>query len=163
MNVPLRQEHIATSTFFIEKSRLQSILQFSVPIIVGMVGFSLVGLIDVAMVGRLGDIALASIGVANVLFLLLFMLAAGVGTSVQTLTARRMGEGNIHLAGYDLNAGILVGSAVGLVLMALGYFILPTAISLMNQDPEVITQGVGYLAARLPQMFFVCIALSFRS
>ncbi|MCP4756553.1 MAG: MATE family efflux transporter [Proteobacteria bacterium] len=162
MNIPLRQNKIATSSFFIEKSRLKAILTLSLPILIGMFGFSLVGLIDIAMVGRLGDAAQASLGMTNTLFFLLLTVSIGLGSGVQTLVAMRMGEGNINLAGYDLNAGLLLGGALGLALMILAYLVLPFITSLISHDPEVAGLGVAYLRARLPQLFFLCLSLSFR-
>jgi len=82
------------------------------------------------MVGRLGDAALASIGVGNYLFLLIFTVAMGLGTGVQALVSRRVGEGNAHLAGHDLNAGLLIAGILGFALIVLGYLILPFLFSL---------------------------------
>ncbi len=163
MSIPYRQTETISVIEFPEKKRLKKILSLSLPIAVAMVGFALIGLIDIAMVGRLGDISLAAIGIANSLFFLLFVISMGLGIGVQTLTAMRVGEGNLHLAGYDLNAGLLLGSVLGLTLMILGYITLPFLISQMNQDPAVVDQGVAYLHTRLPQLLFFTLCFAFRS
>ncbi len=162
MNMTI-DSRLHTSSVFIEKKRLDAILKLALPIIVAMFGFSSIGLIDIAMVGQLGDVALASLGVANALFFLLFVILMGLGTGLQTLTAMRVGEGKIHLSGYDLNAGLLVGAVMGGLLMILGYLVLPFFMSLMNKDPEVVEQGIAYLNTRLPQLFFFSLCFSFRS
>jgi len=151
------------SVLFVNKSRLKTILTMSIPIMVASLGMNLFGPIDTAMVGRLGDVALAATGVGSALFFFLFTLAMGLGVGVQTLVARRVGEGKIHIAGHDLNAGIVIGGVLGLGLMILGYLILPVVYSLMNQDPSVVQQGVAYLRARLPQIVFMCVVMSFTS
>lgn len=87
----------------IEKSRLKTILSLSVPIVATMFGYNLIGLIDLAMVGRLGDAALAGMGIGNFIFILLLTLPLGIASGVQVLVARRIGEGNPHLTGHDLN------------------------------------------------------------
>ena len=94
----------------IEKSRLKTIVGLSLPIVGGMLAQNIMSLIDTAMIGRLGDAALASVGVGTFLFLLIMSLAMGVSAGVQALVARRIGEGNPDLTGHDLNAGILISS-----------------------------------------------------
>lgn len=163
MNIPFKKTESISKLGVPEKSRLKQILGLSVPIAVAMVGFASIGLIDIAMVGRLGDVALAAVGITNSLFFLLFVIAMGLGIGVQTLTAMRVGEGNLHLAGYDLNAGLVLGVVLGLILTILGYITLPFLISQMNQDPVVVEQGIAYLNTRLPQLLFFTLCFTFRS
>ncbi len=157
------KEFNPSTILFMEKSRLKTILRLSLPITASLFGSSLMGIVDIAMVGRLGNVAMASIGIGNALFMLLFTVAMGLGAGVQAMVARRIGEGNTHLAGYDLNAGVLIGGILGLSLMILGYLILPFVFPLMNQDPQVVQQGIAYLRARLPQVLFWSLNLGFRS
>lgn len=147
----------------IEKSRLKTILSLSVPIVATMFGYNLIGLIDIAMVGRLGDAALASMGIGNFIFILLLTLPLGIGSGVQALVARRIGEGNPHLTGHDLNIGLLIACSLSLVLMIICYSILPFLFPLVSQDPEVIEKGVLYLGARIPSLALIGAGICFRS
>ncbi|MCP4757787.1 MAG: hypothetical protein GY866_43565, partial [Proteobacteria bacterium] len=156
--IQVRNSNSVLST---EKSRLKAILAIALPVVAASLGDNLNGPIDTAMVGRLGDVALASTAVGNALFFLMLTIAMGLGAGVQALVARRVGEDNTRLAGYDLNAGILIGGLTGFALMILGYCIFPFFVSLMNQDPEVVARAVAYLRARLPSMVFFGLALSF--
>ncbi|MCG8336006.1 MAG: MATE family efflux transporter [Proteobacteria bacterium] len=146
-----------------EASRQKQILKLSLPITISILGFASVGLIDVGMVGRLGDVSLAAIGLANSLFFMLFVITMGLGTGVQTLAAMQVGEGNLHLSGKDLNGGLLLGMALGLILMVIGYIALPFCVSYMNQDPEVVGQGIAYLNTRMPQLLLFVLCFLFRS
>ena len=49
--------------------------------------------VDVAMVGRLGTEALAATGMGSMIFWGALSLAIGIRTAVQTVTARRLGQG----------------------------------------------------------------------
>lgn len=135
----------------------------SFPIVGGMLAQNLMSLIDTAMVGRLGNAALASVGVGNFLFLLIISAILGVSAGVQALVGRRIGEGNSHLTGYDLNAGILISSIVGLLLAIIGYLILPFLYSLVTQDQAVIERGLAYLRPRIPSMILIGANVSFRA
>ena len=154
---------MAQFTLSIEKSRLKKIIGLSLPIVGGMLAQNLMSLIDTAMVGRLGNAALASVGIGNFVFLLLISFLLGISAGVQALVARRIGEGNAHLTGYDLNAGILISSIVGLVLAIVGYMILPFLYSLVTQDPVVIEKGIAYLRPRIPTMILIGTNVSFRA
>ncbi len=163
METSYKQTGETRSTPFLEISRLKQILKLSLPIAVAIIGFASVGLIDIAMVGRLGDEALAAIGLANSLFFLLFVVTIGLGTGIQTMTAMRVGEGNLHLSGKDLNAGLILGIVLGLFLMIVGYIAFPFLVTYMNQDREVVEQAVAYLNARMPQLLFFALCFAFRS
>jgi len=149
--------------YVIEKARLKIILNLSAPMVAGMLAQQLIGLTDTAMVGQLGDAALAGLGISTVLFLLLVAFLHGLGAGVQTMVARRIGEGMPHLTGFVLNAGILISIIVGLVLILLGYLILPTIIPLISPDPEVIEKGISYLTTRIPSIIFIAIGVIFGS
>ncbi len=146
----------------IEKSRLKTIAGLSLPIVSGMLAQNIMSLIDTAMVGRLGNAALASVGIGNFLFLLIASFIMGVSAGVQALVARRIGEGNPDLTGQDLNAGVLIASLVGLGLAIIAYLILPTIYPLVNQDPAVTEKGLAYLRWRIPSMIFLGINIPFR-
>lgn len=139
----------------IEKSRLIQILNLSLPIVGGMMAQNLMGLIDTAMVGRLGDTALASLGVGHFLFLLPFSVLLGLSAGVQAMVARRIGEGHPHLTGLALNAGLLIATLLAILLCLLAYGTLPFLYTLITQDRETIRQGIPYLHTRIPTVLFI--------
>ncbi len=161
MNIPYKQIPNPTSAIFIEKSRLKKILELSLPIIGVILAGNIMSLIDTAMVGRLGDAALASIGIASTLFTMFGALFYGIDTGVQAMVARRIGEDNPQLTGMTLNAGILISVIAGTVCVCLGYLILPRVCSVMIPDSEVIEKGVSYLMMRMPSLLFLGANIAF--
>ncbi|MCG8607929.1 MATE family efflux transporter [bacterium] len=147
----------------IEKARLKTIVGLSLPIVGGMLAQNIMSLIDTAMVGRLGTAALASVGVGNFLFLLILSAVLGLSAGVQALVARRIGENEADLAGLDLNAGMLISSVIGLVLVAVSYLVLPYLYPLVNQDPLVAKKGLAYLRPRIPSMILIGSNVCFRA
>ena len=112
-------------------------------------------LIDTAMVGRLGNAALASVGVGNFMFILVISVLFGINAGVQALVARRIGEDKPQLAGLDLNAGLVVSMGAGLVLTFVAYFALPPLFHAVSDDPQVIQKGIAYLTPRIPSTVLV--------
>ena len=75
-------------------SRLRRILTLGLPIIGGMVSQNILNLVDTAMVGTLGDAALAAVGIGGFTLFMCQALILGISTGVQATAARRKGEGD---------------------------------------------------------------------
>ena len=66
--------------------------------------------VDVAMVGRLGTEALAAAGMGSMMFWGALSLSIGIRTAVQTVTARRLGQGLLKESGMALRNGLALAS-----------------------------------------------------
>ena len=66
--------------------------------------------VDVAMVGRLGTEALAATGMGSMMFWGALSLAIGIRTAVQTITARRLGQGLFKESGTALRNGLVLAT-----------------------------------------------------
>ncbi len=128
------------------------------PTILGMVGSTLMGLVDTAMVGRLSAEALAAVGLGNMIIWAIGSLVNSVNVGVQTVSARRFGEGRFSECGESLHNGILLSIVAGTVLTALAVFFLHDFFAMINDDARVIVLGDEYMMVRLygilPSMLF---------
>ena len=70
--------------------------------------------VDVAMVGRLGTEALAATGMGSMMFWGALSLAIGIRTAVQTVTARRLGQGLLKESGMALRNGLALATLYSL-------------------------------------------------
>lgn len=127
-----------------------------------MVSQNLLNIIDTAMVGFLGDAALAAVGLGGFVVFMCQALVLGIGTGVQAGAARKKGAGEPDRAVAILNTALLFvlifAPALSIILMQ---FAEP-AYPFLNADKAVIEQGVPYLEWRLCAMVFVCINFAFR-
>jgi MATE family multidrug resistance protein len=119
--------------------------------------------VDTLMVGQLGDPALGGVGIGGQLFFLLLAVTLGLAAGVQAMVARRVGEDRLEVTGKVLNAGILLAAFVGLILIALGYLLMPLIFGVINDDPLVVEEGLAYLSTRIPSLLFIGINVAFRS
>jgi len=145
-----------------DHSRVRRILLLAMPIITGMVSQNLFNLVDTAMVGYLGNAALAAVGLGGFVVFMCQALLLGMSTGVQATAARRKGEGKSSRAARSLNTAILMIAIVAPLLSVLLITATPYAYPLLNTDPAVIDVGVGYLQWRLAAIVFVGINFSFR-
>ncbi|HEY8330064.1 MAG TPA: MATE family efflux transporter [Pseudomonas sp.] len=142
--------------------RLRQILILGLPIIGGMLSQSLINLVDAAMVGHLGETALAGVGIGSYANFMAIALVMGLGSGVQALVARRRGEGRLAETGGPLTAGLLLAVLVGLPLGLGGWLAAPWIIGLLSNDPAVAAIGSDYFQWRVLAVAAVGMNFAFR-
>jgi len=142
--------------------RRKSIWVIALPIMGGMMSQNILNLVDIGMVGHLGDSALAATGIGSFSNYLAISFIIGLSAGVQALAARRLGEGRFDETAIPLNGGLILSLLIGLPLCALLYMAIPSAYDFLSDDPAVIEQGVPYLQVRILSMVAVGMNFSFR-
>lgn len=145
-----------------DRQRLCQILFLGLPIIGGMLSQSLINLVDAAMVGHLGEKALAGVGLGSYANFVAVSLIMGLGSAVQALVARRRGEGRLLEEATPLNAGLALALLVGLPLGLACWLLAPQIIGLLTEDPEVAGIARGYFQWRVLAVAAVGLNFSFR-
>ncbi|NLP18848.1 MAG: MATE family efflux transporter [Firmicutes bacterium] len=121
------------------------ILHLAWPAILEMVLHMMVGIVDTAMVGRLGAEELAAVGLGSrILFSTIFTFAA-LGTGGAALVARSIGakdpEGANRIAAQALVLGLLAGGIVALA----GFYLANYIFTWVRVEPQVAIMGRKYL------------------
>ena len=123
---------------------------------------NILNLVDIYMVGHLGDVALAATGIGGFTNYLCIAFIIGLSAGVQALAARRLGENRHAETAVPLNGGLILSLAIG-VPATIGLLLLaPLAFPYLNDDPAVIETGVPYLQVRLAAMVAIGMNFSFR-
>ena len=148
--------------YFPNRERRQEIFSIALPIIGGMASQNILNLVDAAMVGSLGNAALAAVGIGGFANFMAISLILGLATGVQAIASRRVGEGRHSETAVPLDGGLLMALVLGLPLSALLIYFSSEIFSLLNDDPEVVQLGSGYLQVRLVSMVGVGMNFSFR-
>ena len=71
-------------------------LKLAFPVILGMLGHTLVAFVDNVMVGQLGTAELAAVSLANSFMFIAMSLGIGFSTAITPLVAKADGEGNFE-------------------------------------------------------------------
>ena len=127
-----------------------------------MISQNVLNLVDTAMVGRLGDAALAAVGTASFLNFFFFALVMGGAGGVQAIASRRNGEGRTQEMAEPLNAALLIVLLGGLPVSLLIHELCPAIMPLVNSDPEVLAQATPYLQVRVLALVAVGSNFAFR-
>jgi MATE family multidrug resistance protein len=128
----------------------------------GMMSQNILNLVDIGMVGHLGDTALAATGIGSFTNYLAISFIIGLSAGVQALAARRLGEERHDETAVPLNGGLILALMIGLPLCAVLFLAIPSAYSFLSDDPAVIEQGIPYLQVRILSMVAVGMNFSFR-
>jgi len=132
------------------------LLRRAYPVSLGMLSFTLLSVVDTAMLGRLGAGPLAAAGISSTAYFAIVFSLAGIGIGVQSLVSRRSGENQPVQCGEVFNAGLLLTFVAGvpLVLVApqLARFVAPV----FSNDAAIVRMGETYLHYRfLGSVFFL--------
>ena len=146
----------------LDRQRFTRISVLALPIIGGMVSQNVLNLVDTAMVGFLGNAALAAVGIGGFALFMFQAIILGISTGVQATAARRKGEGRHDETALPLNAGLMIVACVAPLWSAVLWFAIPWLYPYLNSDPEVIAQGVPYLQIRALAIVFIGMNFSFR-
>ena len=143
-------------------ARRHRIFGLALPIVGGMVSQNLLNIVDTAMVGFLGDSALAAVDLGGFVAFMCQALILGISTGVQSTAARKKGEGRIDRAAAILNTAIVLVLVVAPIFSIVLIQIVPTLFPYLNSDASVIERGVPYMEWRLGAIVFVGINFAFR-
>ena len=137
----------------------RELFRLAIPLAAAQAGTQLMGLVDVAVLGRLGARELAGSGLANAVFFAFSVMGMGMVLGVDPLIAQAIGAGDGRRARTVLWQGIwlsLLVSAVLTVVLCIGAAALP----LIGAKAELIEPARVYLLIRIVSlvpflMFFV--------
>lgn len=131
---------------FFDKAFLKALCAIALPIMLQNFLNAFVNILDTVMIGKLGTIELAAVGLGNQLFFLLNLILYGVGSGSMVFTAQFWGKKDFK--GLQKTFGISMTVAVFFaVIFTVCCISMPeTILSLYTKDTAVIEKGVQYLS-----------------
>jgi MATE family multidrug resistance protein len=119
-------------------------LRLAYPIILGMVGHTLIGIVDNIMVGKLGSTELAAVSLGNSMIFIAMSLGIGFSTAITPIVAEGDAEKNDDKIRSAFHHGLFLCTILGLVLF--GVIVLAKPImELLQQPADVIALAKPYL------------------
>jgi putative MATE family efflux protein len=112
------------------------------------------GIIDHAMVGHfVGYTANAAIGVSWQIILVVIVFISSVFTGMAVLVARFAGANEPEKVNRTVYQAFLTAAGCSVLLAAIGYFVSPLLLTLVNAAPEVRGEALPFLRAMFLGMF----------
>ncbi|MEW6521953.1 MAG: MATE family efflux transporter [Bacillota bacterium] len=119
---------------------------------------TLTHMVDMIMIGRLGAVAVAGIGLSFQPFFFVAALFMGISVGTTAIVARCVGAGDREGAGYVTAQSILMAVGLGVVVAAAGFVFAEPVILLMGGEPEVVSTGAVYIRNLVPGIVFMLIS-----
>lgn len=119
-------------------------LQLAYPVILGMLGHTLIGIVDNIMVGKLGATELAAVSLGNSMIFIAMSIGIGFSTAITPIVAEAEAEKDEHKIRSTFHHGLLLCIILGVFLFGLVVLAKPI-MELLHQPEEVINLAKPYL------------------
>ncbi len=122
----------------------RAVFLLAIPMILELSLESVFALVDMFFVGKLGQNAIATVGLTESVITIVYSAAIGLSTAATAMVARRIGEKNPEAAARAGAQVILLSLIVTVVLSAAGIFFAPDVLRLMGASPDVVKDGAVF-------------------
>jgi len=119
-------------------------LKLSLPVMLGMLGHTLVSFVDNIMVGQLGTAELAAVSLGNSFIFIAMSIGIGFSTAITPLVAEADAERHFRKGKSAFKHGLFLCTILGFTLFLLLLLAKPLMYA-MNQPEEVIVLAMPYL------------------
>ncbi|HSO40328.1 MAG TPA: MATE family efflux transporter [Labilithrix sp.] len=137
-NVPCETKKRVTPT--------RDLIELAWPIAAAMLGETALGLVDTKLVGGLGPGALGGVGIATTFMFLGYSVVFGIMRGVKVRTAHAIGEGRPLDGFVYARSGMILGFALGIVIM-LACRDVSGVLRALGTDPAIVPYASDFLAA----------------
>ncbi len=135
-----------------DESFLKMMLKVGIPIAIQCVIVNCLNMVDQVIVSQLGEVALASVGIANRITTIVNFVLGALATGMSIFVAQFVGKKDLKNAGRMTGIGIISGGLV-IAVMLIGCLIFPRQLlGIFTDDAKALDLAVSFL---------VIVALSF--
>ncbi len=135
-----------------EGSIPKHIISLAVPAMFGMAMHTLFLMVDLYFVARIGDAAIAAVGIISNTTLFVIGLSQMLSVGVTALVAQAAGRGDPEDANLTLNQGLQLGAVLTLITFAVLLSGVPILIDAISANRETAEAGKTYLLWLLPHL-----------
>ncbi|BBI32257.1 MATE family efflux transporter [Cohnella abietis] len=137
------------------------ILILALPSLFAFATQTLTGTINLIMVGDLGFIVIAVVGVSNIIMYNVFAIFSGIGHSVNYLVAQNFGNNDMKKGMQRTYLALFVSFGVALLIALAGWLAADSVLRLTGGSEELLSTGNEYLELRFYAMAFGIISFVF--
>jgi len=138
---------------------LSALFTLALPIIIQNGISSSLNAIDVMMLGQMGEIPVAAVGLANQVFFLLSFMLFGISSGAGIFSAQYWGKNDLPGIRRVLGMALMMTCGAALFFMIAALVIPRTVLSIYTADAAVIATGTEYL--RIVGWSYLLTAISF--
>ncbi|UCD10075.1 MAG: MATE family efflux transporter [Dehalococcoidales bacterium] len=137
---------------------LKNLLSLSWPMVVTNTIMMLGPTIDMIWVGKLGQAAIAGVGVSGMAVMLLNSMMMGLAQGMRAVISRFVGARNFDGASHAARQAFVICAVFSSFMAIIGMFFAEGILVLLGLEPEVVVEGAVYLRI----LFVASVSMSFR-
>jgi len=130
------------------------ILLLALPSVLSFATSTLTGTVNLIMVGHLGALIIAIVGVTNIIMYNAFAIFSGIGHTVNYLVAQNYGAGDMKKGIERTYLALAMSVIFGVIIFLVGLFFSDTILQLTGGSDELVVAGEQYLQIRFYAMAF---------
>ena len=131
--------------FFRDPEYYRALFRLALPIALQSLISSSLNFVSVIMIGQLGAVPIASVGLANQVWFLLNLMIFGIASGSAMFTAQLWGKKDVHNIRRVVGLTVKLGLAAALIFFIIARFFPESALRVYSSDPQVIATGSRYL------------------
>lgn len=122
----------------------RAVFLLAIPMILELSLESVFAVVDMYFVSKLGQNAIATVGLTESVITILYSVAIGLSTAATAIVARRTGEKNADAAAHAGAQALIVSLIATVVVSLAGVVFAPEILGLMGASRDVVSEGAGF-------------------
>lgn len=137
-------QKISTVNLSVYFNEFRANIRLAYPVILGMLGHTITGIVDNIMVGKLGAAQLAAASLGNSMVFVAISVGIGFSTAITPIVAQADAEKDIQKVRSYFHHGLLLCVVLGIMLFGIVWVAKPL-MHLMGQPEEVVVLAAPYV------------------
>jgi putative MATE family efflux protein len=130
---------------FRDRKYFSTLLKIALPITGQYLILNSLGVADVIMIGQMGEVSVAAVGLANEVFFILGLFMFGIGSGAAIFTAQYWGKGDTHKLHQVIGLSLCVALGGAVIFGVISLLFSGQVLHIYTQDAQVVALGSQYL------------------
>lgn len=122
----------------------KAVVLLAIPMILELSLESVFAVVDMFFVSKLGQNAIATVGLTESVITIIYSIAIGLSTAATAIVARRIGEKDPEAGAHAGAQALIIALLSTLVISMAGMAFAGNILALMGASPEVVSQGAVF-------------------
>ncbi|MEW6468309.1 MAG: MATE family efflux transporter [Bacteroidota bacterium] len=140
----VRQSLRGGNVDYTQGSMPRAVFLLAIPMMLELCLESVFAVVDMFFVGKLGENAIATVGLTESVLTIVYSIAIGLSTGVTAIVARRIGEKDPEAAAHAGAQSLIVALIVTVVISIPGMIFAADILRLMGASEEVVREGAVF-------------------
>lgn len=140
---------------FTSGSISKAVFLLAIPMILELSLESVFAVVDMFFVGKLGENAIATVGLTESVITIIYSIAIGLSTAATAIVARRIGEKDPEAAAHAGAQALIIGLFTTIIISLIGVIYASDILELMGASSEVVREGTTFTQIMLGASFAI--------